>query len=234
MTVHIADFGNVVMRTGSTDLRVLRQIFHYQEYDFSGFRQHAGVQARYEAIWRTGMTPIIIDAGANIGAAAIWFAVKYPRARVLAVEPDPTNAERCRANCARLENVAVLEAAVGACRGLADLVNESGQSWSVRTQRSDAGRVKIRTIADLTRSVPSSMLFIVKIDIEGFEADLFSANTDWLNDVCVILIEPHDWMLPGQRSSQPFQRAVAAHDFDIVVKGENLICFQARIASPAG
>jgi hypothetical protein len=71
--------------------------------------------------------------------------------------------------------------------------------------------------------VPNAQVFIVKIDIEGFEADLFSANLDWLDLADVVIIEPHDWMLPGQGSSRTLQVAMAARPFEVLLSGENLI-----------
>jgi predicted O-methyltransferase YrrM len=35
--------------------------------------------------------PLILDCGANIGLSSIWFARKYPRATVIAVEPESEN-----------------------------------------------------------------------------------------------------------------------------------------------
>jgi hypothetical protein len=66
-------------------------------------------------------------------------------------------------------------------------------------------------------------LFCVKIDIEGFESDVFASNTEWLDDVTVVLVEPHDWMLPGQGSSRTMQVAMAARPFEMLISGENLI-----------
>src|SRR6202043_2618568 len=36
-----------------------------------------------------GTTPTIIDGGANVGAAVIWWRARWPKARILAFEPDP-------------------------------------------------------------------------------------------------------------------------------------------------
>ena len=66
-------------------------------------------------------------------------------------------------------------------------------------------------------------LFLVKIDIEGFEEDLFSKNTEWLMDTKAVIIEPHDWMFPGRYSSQSFQAAIAGEQFELLIRGENLI-----------
>jgi hypothetical protein len=70
--------------------------------------------------------------------------------------------------------------------------------------------------------VPNGKLFIAKIDIEGFEKDLFASNLDWIAETFVIYIEPHDWLLPGQGSSKPFLNAIVPHGFEIYVVGENL------------
>jgi hypothetical protein len=74
--------------------------------------------------------------------------------------------------------------------------------------------------------VPSGELLIAKIDIEGFESDLFAADTDWIDQTTVLIIEPHDWMLPGQGSSRTF-RAAMGPEFDMLVSGENLVFVRA-------
>ena len=66
-------------------------------------------------------------------------------------------------------------------------------------------------------------LFIVKIDNEGFESDVFAGDATWLSDAALVYLEPHNWMLPGQKTSRNFQREMANHDFEIFIKGENLI-----------
>jgi hypothetical protein len=50
--------------------------------------------------------------------------------------------------------------------------------------------------------------FTAKIDIEGFESDLFSQNLEWLDEVFLVYIEPHDWLFPTQGTSRTFQRAM--------------------------
>lgn len=82
----------------------------------------------------------------------------------------------------------------------------------------------VTTMNELLASVSDGVPFIAKIDIEGFESDLFARNTGWIEDFFAIAVELHDWMLAGQRGSGTFQTAMAARTgFEVFLKGENLI-----------
>jgi FkbM family methyltransferase len=165
-----------------------------------------------------GSVPVIIDGGANIGAAALWFAEKYPASAIMAVEPDPNTFALLTANVS--SGVTPVKAALGAEAGFVE-VKVNSQAWMTRTTRADTG-LPIITVDELVTMVPNGKLFIAKIDIEGFEKDLFSSNLDWIAQAFVIYIEPHDWMLPGEGSSGPFQIALASRGFEVYIAGENL------------
>ena len=85
------------------------------------------------------------------------------------------------------------------------------------------GEITAITIQDALAAVPNGVPFVTKIDIEGFESDLFASNLDWIDDMVMVLIEPHDWMVPGQFSSHSFQQAMGARRFELFINGENLI-----------
>jgi len=51
------------------------------------------------------------------------------------------------------------------------------------------------SISDIKKLYPESIPFIAKIDIEGFEHELFSKKTDWIKDFYPITLEIHDWMM---------------------------------------
>jgi hypothetical protein len=40
------------------------------------------------------------------------------------------------------------------------------------------------------------------------------------------VIEPHDWMLPGELSSRSFQEAMVRYPFELCIRGENLMYVQ--------
>ena len=222
--VYVPGAGLLELRPHSSDASTIRQVFRDQEYDISVFPQWPDVQRHYRLLLAEGKTPLIVDAGANIGAASIWFAECFPEAVVVAVEPDAANAAACRKNIARHPTIRLVEAAIGATPGFVALSNPQQQAWAIQTSRSDESDVGVRicTIPELVMTEPRAELFIVKIDIEGFESDLFSSETEWVLKTKVIYIEPHDWMGTARGSSHSFQRTMGKAGFDLLISGENL------------
>ena len=82
--------------------------------------------------------------------------------------------------------------------------------------------IDVLTIDRVMKEFDTAVPFIVKIDIEGFESDLFSSNTEWIRRFPLILIELHDWLLPGQACSQNFLKAISAENRDFVHQGETI------------
>ena len=215
--------GPITIRNDTSDAAVFSQVFSGHQYELAGFPQFESIRAFLDAIVAEGNTPLIIDLGANVGASPLWFGSRFPECRVVAVEPDASNVTMCRENLAHVPNVELLEAAIGCTPGAVDLVDNDRGKWGVTTVRNEAGAVRVCTIDEIVRGRADLRLFLVKIDIEGFESDLFAANTDWVDRAKVVIIEPHDWMLPHAASSRNFQRVMGALDFDLLLAGENLI-----------
>lgn len=215
--------GAVTVRPGTSDVPTIRQVFVDRQYDMRSIPQWREIEARYQSILRLGRRPLIVDAGANIGAASMFFAREFPRAKIVAVEPDRSNARLCRENTDCLD-VDVVAMAIGSSSGSVTLLSDSREHWAVATERSEDGDIPICTVNEIIGDRHDECdLFLVKIDIEGFESDLFSANVEWVGEAKVIFIEPHDWLLPGQATSRNFQRVLAAFDFEVILRGENLL-----------
>jgi FkbM family methyltransferase len=223
--VFLRTVGNVSLRPKNSDYSTFRQVYIDKQYNLSDSAQQERLEKRYEQLLAEGRRPVIIDAGANVGAASLWFRKVYPEALILAVEPDSENARLCLINVGDDSNTRVLEAAIGGESGTVDLVAPSNDmSWGIQTVRGCGGGVRSYSVAELVEmGGPGAALFIVKIDIEGFESDLFASHTEWVQDAAAIYIEPHDWMLPGRGSSQSMQHVMMAAGFEILVRGENLV-----------
>lgn len=205
------------------DFMVLRQVFDAGHYDIGRLARGPELEARYQRIVEAGGTPLIIDCGANIGASPGYFADRFPRARVVAIEPEPGNFKLMRMNC-RSERIVCLNAAVASTAATGRVVDPGEGNWGFRVEPSAEGDVRFVSIGDLLRDSRwlGATPFIVKIDIEGFEAELFSANTDWIDRFPLMIVELHDWLLPKAGTSHAFLKAISALNRDFVHLGENI------------
>ena len=76
--------------------------------------------------------PTIVDCGANIGLATLWFKQRYPRARILAFEPNPEAADVLDDALRRndVDGVEVHRVALGLEEGLSPLYAPIGHRAS--------------------------------------------------------------------------------------------------------
>lgn len=171
------------VRLASTDWLVLEEIFHHGEY--------ALVQDQIrDARW-------VVDLGANAGFSVRYWHTLFPAVRVIAVEPEPGNCQSCARNiCAAglTEQVTLVQAAVGARRGRAELVDTGGE-WAYQFRAETIGRgtsVKIRPLEEiLDWHAPGRTIDLLKCDIEGAERELFAHCEKWIERVNAIVIELH-------------------------------------------
>jgi hypothetical protein len=75
----------------------------------------------------------------------------------------------------------------------------------------------------LLADFPDHQPFIAKIDIEGAEQDVFSGDTRWVERFPVLILEPHDYLCPGEGTLLPFLRAIAPLKRDLAIMGEHLV-----------
>ncbi len=217
-------------RPKTSDEGVIAQIFQKADYNLGRLRRGAELTARGSPA-PDARQPLIIDAGANIGASAVYFAYSFPKAQVVAIEPERSNFELLEANTAGT-TVQCIHAALAAKQGQVDVVDTGEGNWGFRTAGSgdaaiaggkSAETVGCVTINDIYKSQsPRCAPFMVKIDIEGGESDLFSANTEWVAKTPLIIIELHDWLLTGTANSRTFLQCIAGHNRDFVHIGENI------------
>jgi FkbM family methyltransferase len=144
---------------------------------------------------------LIVDLGANAGYAAVFFALCYPTARILAVEPVPANAAILRRNAAPFERLDVVEAAAWPHPARLALVDPGKGYWGIRVAPDATGKVTAVTIPELLVRAGRDTIDLLKIDIEGAERQLFGQHTEWLTQVRVLVVELHDRFVPGCRAA---------------------------------
>ena len=163
-----------------------------------------------------------MDLGSNIGLAARYFNSVFPEAKIICVEPSFENNVLAKLNI-NTENIEIVEAAIGSAKGLGKIQNLGADANAFQIERdNENGMVPIVTIDDLIEKNPLHIPFIIKIDIEGFEKDLFATNTSWVSKFQLLIIEPHDWLFPRSASTKNFLCIISSHSRDFVIRGENI------------
>jgi len=216
------------------DLPIFWQIWAMRENDFSALPQAARVKSTYEATLAAGKTPLIIDCGAHIGLSAVWFASRFPKAKVYSVEPNSANFALLQKNTAAYPNVTPLNGGIWGQSCHLEISNPDSGSASFQlrevhnvTSEERPDLLRAYTIDELAHREPGNALLLVKVDIEGAESELFRQPAAWMDVVPAMILELHDWLLPGQGTSTNFFKRVAEQHFDIVLQGENILAFRA-------
>lgn len=223
-------------RKGSrSDRAVIQQVLVDKCYEMRGFRQSVQLGAYYAKLIEHNATPLIIDAGANIGASTLWFAGNFPGSHVIAIEPEKGNCDLLRKNCRGL-NYNLLEGAISSHAGHGFLHDPGGGEWSYQVKALAEGhRVPLYAAGGIVADSKAAGVqpFLCKIDIEGGEADLFRDSFSWVAEFPVIVIELHDWLFPGTSNSSSFRRAISDLAIDFVYRGENVFVFNHGVYAEA-
>jgi FkbM family methyltransferase len=214
----------ILHRRTTADCGAIRQCFEQQQYDMPGGRHGAFLNSLYQQILASGRQPLIVDCGANIGASVLWFLARYPQAHVIAIEPAPDNFELLQQNCRDLD-VDLKQAGIAAADGLSHLVDPGDGGWGYQTIENEHGpevlMLSMETLLE-AKSPERYAPFLLKIDIEGAEKTLFAGDNSVPNRFPLIIMEPHDWLLPWQGSSLGFFRFHTAAGREFCMKHENI------------
>jgi len=223
----------VWLRPGTADWHVYDQIFIRQEYELASLPQSSRLLADYAKLLASGKKPVIIDCGANIGLATVAFKRAFPEAVIYAIEPERENFNLMTRNFAPLSNVFALRAGVWDRKAALAITDPTVASWSFSLQEEPSKNdnqdavdvVAAVTIPEILDAVPEGACFIVKIDIEGGENQLFRSNTAWLDNAVLVIIEIHDRKFPWQATSASFFSAISRRKRDYFFRDENIFCF---------
>lgn len=225
----------ILHRRTFADYSVIRQCFEDRQYDLPRCAHCAMIDNLYEQILASDRQPLIVDCGSNIGASVLWFASRYPRAHVLAVEPAPDNFELLRQNCVHLDADLRL-AGIAAENGFACLTDPGEGSLAYRTipagPESGLPTFSLPTLLK-SKSPMTYTPFLLKLDIEGAEKTLFDGDCSAIAHFPIIIMEPHDWFLPGQATSLGFFRFHAAAGRELLIQHENIVSIDCRAAASA-
>jgi len=199
------------LRARTTDVSLCREIFLNNAYDSDFFESpqvtpHAAPPA---------MPQVIIDAGANVGLSAVFYANRFPDARIIAIEPEPSNYEMLKKNTAPYPNITTVHAALWKENGALRLLDTGGGNTTFQVgeinqlSAAERGVVRSVTLKTLMEQLGIAHIDYLKMDVEGAEKEIFEHATPWIDRVGTIGVELHDWMRSGCSESV----RLAAKDF---------------------
>lgn len=178
----------VTLRLGTSDLATYEKIFADREYFFEP------------------RTPprVIIDAGANIGLASLYFAARFPAARIVAIEPEASNFALLVRNTAAFPNIVPVQAALWGEDASVNVVDPGLDKWGFQARNAEEAcpdvvchMVAGMTVDRIMREHGLDFIDILKMDIEGGEIEVFTGGGEWLDRVGLLIAELHERYRPG-------------------------------------
>lgn len=201
----------VLCRAGTSDLEVFRQIF---------------VNREFRCLDDLVEPSVIIDCGANVGYATAYFASRFPRARIISVEPGAGNFSMLAANMLKYrDRCKLIHSGVWSkVHGLLMGENFDGdpREWAYTVREASPGETPTMMAVDIPSLIEMSgaeRISVLKIDIEGAEKELFANNCNWLSQVDNLVIELH-----GPECERVFHSALKDRGFLISQCDELTVC----------
>lgn len=180
------------------ELLARRERYHPGTVNLRGMTlQHvdaASFASAWKAIFLDGIyafdseePPHIIDGGANIGLATLFWKHRWPAATIEAYEPDPTVYAALEANTAGLDGVELVQAALADCEGTARFHVEGADAGHL----DDSGIIEVPLVR--LRDRIDRPVDLLKLDVEGAETELLVDCADRLEHVRRVFVEWHSF-----------------------------------------
>src|SRR5829696_2938550 len=199
----------IYLRNNYSDKAIFNQVFYEKQYFL-------------EQLNELNVTRIL-DAGANIGLAAIYFNQLFPAAQIIAIEPEPSNYLALQKNTSSYKNITCQHAALWHEEEAIDIINPGSLAASFMVEKNSSSSIKGITIPKLMQQHDWDKIDVLKMDIEGAEKNVFEGNVEWLKNVQVIIIELHDNYKPG--CTKVFFKAIEPYEYQAFFRNENIFIF---------
>jgi FkbM family methyltransferase len=128
----------------------------------------------------------ILDLGAHIGLATLYYEIHFPNSKIYSIEPAGLNFDLLRINAC---NAMLIKLAISNTQGNASLtLNPKG----INCHLGESGeKVDTTTLMKIIEKYNINTIDIFKIDIEGAENLMFESIDQWKDKVKNIIMECH-------------------------------------------
>jgi FkbM family methyltransferase len=200
------------LRDNKSDKAIFFQVFYEKQYDLYGVNFPDATR--------------IIDGGANIGCASVYFSIRFPKAEIIAIEPEPENYKLLEQNIDIYKNIQAIQAALWNKNENLSLLNPEGGAAEFMFENKMEGGDLVNglTIQSLLDLKNWDYVDIVKLDIEGAEKEVFSGeNLYWLKKTKLLIIELHDRY--KKDCTKTVFKALDNFNYDAYFHHENIFIF---------
>ena len=211
------DSFRVTYRRNTSDMAVISEVLLMGEYE-----------------WETEFNPdLIIDCGANIGIFSLLQSVRYPKTKIIAVEPENGNFDILKRNADSHNNILCIKGGVWFKDAFLKVEDTGHNEWgyTVRECEKDAYDIQGFSLGNLIdnqiKDVGGHCIY-VKMDIEGSEKYIFEDTNlaDWLSMIHYFVIEVHEDFIPGI-TGIIFDR-MSENGFEILKKHDDTLFFKRK------
>ncbi len=200
------------LRDNNSDKAIFFQVFYEKQYDL------------YKVDFPDATK--IIDGGANIGCASVYFNIRFPGAEILAIEPEQNNFKLLEQNTRSYKNITCLQAAIWNKNEKLSITNPEGGAAEFMFENNIRNDEMVNgiTIQSIIKLQGWDEVDIIKLDIEGAEKEVFSAeDLSWLKKVKLLIIELHDRY--KKDCTKTFFEALNKFNYDAHFHHENIFIF---------
>ena len=146
--------------------------------------------------------PRILDCGAHIGLASLYFKRQFPDASITAFEADPSLAAMCRRNLSAngVDDVDVHSTAIWTSAGTVEFVCEGSDSGAIAALEPSVAGATTRVPAERLYDWLNERVDLLKLDIEGAEVPVLTDCGHRLRNVHAMTIDLHEFN-PARRQT---------------------------------
>lgn len=189
---------------GGVNLEVDGRVIHFRHYRSSDYEVYYQVfgNLEFDALCKylllNGVgTFVFVDCGANIGLASAYMQLKFKEAKFVGIEPSQNNVKVASMNMSydKLFPRALTSKSGNKVR-LFSPPEDSGE-WAFRIVHDDMGGIESMHLDALLKELSpwNGLPFILKVDIEGAEFDVFlNVTSDVLRRFEVVIVEIHEFI----------------------------------------
>ena len=205
------------------DLYTLLEVYHFGTYSLKSKLIQYQLKKLFSTIKSSKKKLLLMDLGGNLGFASRYFQDIIDNLRIISIEPDARNLDFFEINAPQAKAILGF---VGPSKCMV-ISNEKESNSNNIFSKVESGydQVSYKNVSkDLNLLLNDDYVpFIIKVDIEGAEKDLFLNHNNFLSKFPVIFVEVHDWLFPEHSPSHSVLSFVLEKNYLVLLQGDTLV-----------